>query len=325
LAFEWLQAMSILDEAGRLTAAGRQAEAVALVREAAEQNDAEALFALANWHLFGLFGPRDLSEAHRLFDRAAAAGYIEAVGTKAVLLANGTGVEADPAAAMRLLETIRMVDQHAALQLDFAARMLPLSDFPPSRAEVLCELPLVMRYSNLFTEQECTYLRGMAEPQLRPSYVTNPATGAQMPHPIRTSMGMSFGPTLEDLVVRRINERIAMATGTDVSCGEPLHILRYTPGQEYKPHTDSMPGEANQRVWTMLVYLSDDYEGGATTFPQTGLEFRGAVGDALIFCNIDATGRPEPASLHAGLPVTQGVKWLATRWIRARPYHPWAV
>ena len=317
--------MSVLDEAGRLTATGRQADAVALVRKSADQGDPEALFAIANWRLFGLFGPRDLAEAHRLLDRAAAEGFVEAVRTKATLLANGTGLAADPAQSARLLETIRACDQHAALQLDFSARMAPVGEFQPSRSETMCEAPLVKRYNGLLTPQECAYLCGRAEPQLRPSYVTNPATGAQMPHPIRTSMGMSFGPTLEDLVVRRINERIATATGTEVSCGEPLHILRYTPGQQYKPHTDSMPGEANQRVWTMLIYLNDDYEGGATRFPRVGLEFRGAAGDALILYNVDGEGRPEPASLHAGLPVTGGVKWLATRWIRARPYHPWAV
>ena len=126
-------------------------------------------------------------------------------------------------------------------QLDLLAGVAPTADFTPDRAETLCGAPIVKRYPALLTARECAYLTSMAEPQLRPSFVTNPSTGAQMPHPIRTSMGMSFGPTQEDLVIRRINERIALASGTNVACGEPLHMLRYTPGQEYKPHTDSMP------------------------------------------------------------------------------------
>jgi prolyl 4-hydroxylase len=202
--------------------------------------------------------------------------------------------------------------------------MAPTADFAPERAEALCEAPIIKRYPALLTSRECAYLTGMAEPHLRPSFVTNPQTGARMPHPIRTSMGMSFGPTQEDLVIRRINERIAHASGTEVACGEPLHMLRYAPGQEYKPHTDSMPGEANQRVWTVLIYLNGEFEGGATQFPRVDFEFRGAPGDALIFRNVDADGRSDPASLHAGLPVTVGAKWLATRWIRAEPWHPWA-
>lgn len=315
--------MSVLDEAARLNAAGRQQEAVAIVGRAAEDGDAEAIFAMANWRLFGLFGARDLAAAHRLLDRAAALGYIEAVRTKAILTANGTGCAADTAEAERLLQTIRAHDPHAALQLDFLTGMAPTADFAPEHAETLCAAPEIKRYPALLTARECAYLTGMAEPHLHPSFVTNPQTGARMPHPIRTSMGTSFGPTQEDLVIRRFNERIAHASGTEVACGEPLHMLRYAPGQEYKPHTDSMPGETNQRVWTVLIYLNAEFEGGATQFPRLDIEFRGAPGEALIFHNVDAEGRPDPASLHAGLPVTAGVKWLATRWIRAEPWHPW--
>lgn len=314
--------MSVLDEAIRLNATGQREAAVRLVERAAGGGDAEALFALANWRLFGLHGARDLAAAHGLFDRALAAGSVEAVRTKAILTANGTGCQANGEEAERLLRGIRGSDPHAALQLDFLADMPPASQFPPDGARMLSETPVVKLYPGLLAARECAYLTAMAEPNLQPSFVTNPQTGARMPHPIRTSMGTSFGPTQEDLVIRRLNERIAHASGTRVECGEPLHMLRYTSGQEYKPHTDSMPGEANQREWTVLVYLNEGYEGGATRFPRLDLEVKGAPGDALIFCNVTSAGQPDPASLHAGLPVTGGAKWLATRWIRARPFTP---
>lgn len=315
--------MSVLDQAQRLVAAGRRADGVALVERAAEAGDVEALFALANWRLFALFGPRDLGEAHRLLDRAAGLGSVEAVRTKAALTANGTGCEADMTRAEVLLEGIRARDGHAALQLTFAGMMAPSTGAPPEASEVLGRAPVIKLYRTLLSPQECGYLREMARPSLQASFVTNPTTGARMPHPIRTSMGTSFGPTQEDIIIRRINERIAWVSGTDVACGEPLHILRYERGQEYRPHTDSMAGDANPRAWTMLIYLSDGYQGGATQFPRLGISVTGAVGDALLFGNVDADGRPHPDSLHAGQPVGGGEKWLATRWIRARPYHPW--
>ena len=317
--------MSVIDEANRLASAGRRADAVALVSDAAANDDPEALFALANWRLFGLFVARDLNAAHGLLDRATALGYVDAIRTKAILIGNGTGCVADLVRATDLLGTIRAGDPHAALQLEFLPRMRSDVEFDGDRIEVLSDAPSVRIHRKLLTAEECSYLAGMSEAQLQPSFVTNPTTGARMPHPIRTSMGMSFGPTLEDLVVRRINLRIAAASRTDVGCGEPLHILRYTPGQEYRPHTDSVAGDPNPRAMTMLIYLNDGYEGGATQFPRAGLDVRGGVGDALIFCNVDAAGRPDPASLHAGLPIITGVKWLATRWIRARPYHPWQI
>ena len=163
----------------------------------------------------------------------------------------------------------------------------------------------------------------LAEPDLQPSFVVDPATGGRMPHPVRTSFGTSYGPTQEDLVVNRLNRRIAAATGTRAEAGEPLHILRYTPGQEYKPHLDAIPGIANQRVLTVLVYLNDGYAGGETDFPELGISVGGAMGDALMFRNLTPDGRADPRTRHSGLPVTSGTKWLATRWIREAAHDPW--
>ena len=43
-------------------------------------------------------------------------------------------------------------------------------------------------------------------------------------------------------------------------------------------------------------------------------------GRAVVFDNLLADGRPDPESLHAGLPVARGEKWLATLWLRERRY-----
>ena len=39
---------------------------------------------------------------------------------------------------------------------------------------------------------------------------------------------------------------------------------------------------------------------------------------SIAFRNLTADGRPDPDSLHAGLPVARGEKWLATLWLRQR-------
>ena len=164
---------------------------------------------------------------------------------------------------------------------------------------------------------ECAWLREAGEPALRPSLVADPGTGRMVPHPVRSSDAAMFGVFAEDLVVNALNRRIAALSGTRPDQGEPLQLLRYRPGGEYKPHMDALPAEPNQRILTVLVYLSDDYEGGETSFPNTGLSFRGRSGDALLFRNAGDDGRADPLALHAGLPVTSGVKYLASRWIRA--------
>ncbi len=69
--------------------------------------------------------------------------------------------------------------------------------------------------------------------------------------------------------------------------------------------------------------MSDGYEGVETDFPDLGITIRGAIGDVLLFRSLDEAGRLDPRTRHAGLPVTGGVKWLATRWIRQAPHDLW--
>jgi prolyl 4-hydroxylase len=190
-------------------------------------------------------------------------------------------------------------------------------------AKVLSSDPLIYTANGVLHEEECRHLQSVAEPGIRPSFVIDPTSGRRMPHPVRTSDGTSIGPTEEDLVINNINRRLAVLTKTEATSGEPLHILRYRPGQEYKPHLDGLSKVANQRVWTVLAYLNDDYEGGETEFPKLSIRYRGQTGDALIFRNVLPDGQPDQRTQHAGLPVVSGVKWLATRWIRMKAYDPW--
>src|SRR5687767_6363218 len=108
--------MAVLDEANRLVAAGQQQAAIDLVRRAAESDDPEALFAVANWRLFEIHGPRDLGEAHRLLDRARGLGHIEATRLKATLVGNGTGCRSDLDAAANILRKIQQRDPYANVQ-----------------------------------------------------------------------------------------------------------------------------------------------------------------------------------------------------------------
>lgn len=311
--------MSALDEARRLFGQGRQAEAVASVEAAADGGDSEALLALAHWRLFGLYGACDPALAQSLFAKAGAAGSDEALRTLAYLVGNGTGSAADPERAREMLAAIAARDRVAAGQLAFLDGMPSESGVEELTVETLSADPPVRLLRALLRPLECAYLIERAAPLLAPSSILDPS-GRAMPHPVRTSSGMNFGPTEEDPVVHRLNRRIAAASGTDVECGEPLHILRYVPGQEFRPHVDALAGADNQRAWTMLVYLNAGYSGGETRFDLLGITTKGEAGDALLFRNAIPGAGADPRMRHAGLPVTEGVKWLASRWIRERPY-----
>ena len=74
------------------------------------------------------------------------------------------------------------------------------------------------------------------------------------------------------------------------------------------------------RQLTALIWLNGDFEGGETHFPDIDITVRGGIGDMLVFRNITGDGEPDSRMLHAGLPATNGVKWLASRWIRTENY-----
>jgi len=77
---------------------------------------------------------------------------------------------------------------------------------------------------------------------------------------------------------------------------------------------------SGQRTRTLLVYLNTGYDGGETHFVTAGMKLKGNVGDAVLFHNCDATGAPDKSSLHAGLSVTSGQKWLLSKWYREKTF-----
>lgn len=310
--------MAKLEDAKRLFHAGDPDGAVALVAAAAEDGDSEAGLAIAHWRLFGLYGPRSLPQADHYL-RCAARTSAEARRLHLYLRANGTLGTLSHEQAVEELRDLAVDDPVAQQQM----RLLDAAEEENWRTEPVSEIPSIRMVRHLFSSAECAYLQQMSAPRLRPSTILDPQTGARRPDPVRTSVGAALSPVEEDLVVGMLNRRIAAATDTDRMQGEPLHILRYSGAQEYRPHHDAVAGLENQRSHTLIVYLNADYEGGETAFPELGLRLRGRQGDALLFANLREDGRPDLRMRHAGLPATSGAKWIATRWIRTRPYHVW--
>ena len=266
----------------------------------------------------------DPAVARDLFRRAAEAGDRKAASIYVNLLAAGVGGSRDWPRALRLLARVAPGSPRAAAALALIGRMRideqgdPLE--VPSGA-TLSQSPAITRFEGLFTAEECAWLIGSARTMLAPSVVVDPETGAQRPDPLRSADSVGFTAPLENPAVHALNRRIAAASRTAAEQGEPLQVLRYAPGGEYREHLDAIPGFANQRVLTMLVWLSDGFEGGGTAFPAASLVLRGAPGDAILFANVRGDGRPDAAARHAGLPVLAGEKWLTSRWIRERAFN----
>ena len=265
----------------------------------------------------------DATGARALFRRAGETGRIDAAVIHANFFASGFGGARDWQRGVELLRRLAPANRRSAEELriiDAMALTEHGDPVAPPAGEVLSHSPHITRFRGLFTPSECAYLAAAAAPMLEPAVVIDNASGRQVLDPVRRADSVGFTAPLENLAVHALNRRLAAASATLVEQGEPLQVLRYRPGGEYRPHFDAIPGFANQRVMTMLVWLNEGYEGGETAFPTAGLKLRGLAGDAILFRNTGPDGRRDPASAHAGLPVSHGEKLIASRWIRERRY-----
>ena len=306
-----------------LAGEGRVAEALALLEEIGAAGDGEALFARGLWRVDGRLLPRDLAAAREDFRLAAAAGSRDGARVHAGFVGAGIGGPREWGTVMALLAASQdslMRRQHKLIAAMTLTDEGDPPDVPPP--EVLSEVPAISIARGFATPEECGLLVELAEARFKPASIFHEAQQKFVRDPLRDSDAAGFPIVLESPFVHALNRRLAAASGTDVAQGETLQILRYAPGQQYRPHLDAVPGMANQRILTALVWLNDDYEGGETLFLESGLEVKGRQGDLLLFANALPDGRPDPATRHAGAPVTMGVKLIASRWIRARPAGP---
>jgi prolyl 4-hydroxylase len=316
--------MSALEKARATALAGGVTEAVSLLESAGAAGDADCWFELAFWNLQARGIPRDLARARELFGKAAEQGHAQAPMIYLSLLANGTGGPPDFSEATRLLR--KLDDPRAQRELALLGAMA-IDEYGDPRSlpepRKVGDAPEAWVISKLFTPDECAFLVEAAEPAFRRAPVGHLGSGGQLTvNQVRTCDVAAFPWIAETPAIHALNRRIARVAGKPVETGEPLQILRYKPGQEFKPHRDCTDDRENQRVLTMLVYLNDAYTGGETLFLKSGLKVRGNTGDALLFRNASDDGTPDMDSLHAGLPVLSGEKLLASRWIRQRPFGP---
>jgi prolyl 4-hydroxylase len=220
-----------------------------------------------------------------------------------------------------VLEQWSARDFLAARQLELIALMDERTTSPKDREpREISQSPRIVRIDQFLSLEECAFLIELAEPRMKRSMVFSKDEQQFIEDPTRTSDLAAFPIIFEWPFVRAINARIARATQTMVDCGEPLQVLRYRGGQEYRPHCDSSVEMENPRAITAVIWLNDDFDGGETCFDQLNVSERPATGDLLFFTNTLPDGSPDLRSRHAGLPVKSGTKYLASRWIRARPW-----
>lgn len=197
---------------------------------------------------------------------------------------------------------------------------------PNQKVIVLSENPSIRLYTHLITPKEAEHLIKISKTRLQASTIQAGSKRIQVDD--RTSSSAKLNKS-EDPIVAAIEQRICDLLNCHVNQIEPLQIVHYTQGQQYKVHHDYFsPKErfhqTGQRIYTMLIYLNDlePQDGGETVFPKLDLKIQPQLGTGLFFKNVDEQGNGDPLTYHAGAPVLKaGVeKWACNVWIRDNPY-----
>jgi len=205
----------------------------------------------------------------------------------------------------------------------------PASDSPAPRLGALpgvqrvptreLELFIVRKFLD---ERTCEALIALIDEKRRPSEIADDVGIANF----RTSETCELDWHVP--IVGEVDRKIGELLGLPLAASEPIQGQRYAPGQEFKPHTDTFePGgydylvhtaDAGQRTWTAMIYLNEPEDGGATRFKTIGKTIHPERGKLLTWNNLLPDGRPNPATLHQGMKVRRGTKYIVTKWFRER-------
>lgn len=180
---------------------------------------------------------------------------------------------------------------------------------------LLPKYPTPRVFEKFISDDECDYIIQKAKKNMETSTVT---TEKKVDESIRKSETAWLKN--DDPTVLSIMERCLKHTDRPLVNCERLQVLRYQPGGFYKPHQDAFENEKNMRIYTFILALNDDYEGGETVFPNLGKEYKLKKGDALFFDTLDNYELITSKALHGGKPVKSGEKWICNLWVRKYPY-----
>ncbi len=165
--------------------------------------------------------------------------------------------------------------------------------------------PLVFTLPDVLTPAECAEMIARIErlgPEAAP---VSTAAGAVMRPDIRNNHRVMF----DDVeLARALYARVATAVPPvlcdmrPVGANERFRCYRYTRGQRFSPHYDGafVRSDHERSLLTLIVYLNEDFDGGATTFLDLGISVRPRTGMALLFQHL---------LLHEGSEVHAGAKY----------------
>lgn len=197
----------------------------------------------------------------------------------------------------------------------------PFLKLAPIKVEQMYVKPDIFMFHEVMTDDEIEFIKKRAKPRFKRAVVHDPKTGELTPAHYRISKS-SWLRDEESPVIARITQRVTDMTGLSMLHAEELQVVNYGIGGHYEPHFDFARKRENpftkfggNRIATVLFYMSDVAQGGATVFTELGLSLFPIKRAAAFWLNLHASGEGDLATRHAACPVLRGSKWVSNKWI----------
>lgn len=175
--------------------------------------------------------------------------------------------------------------------------------------------PDIFLVDEFLTPAECSELQNVAlEVGLRSSTAAVPAEDVAHLTGFRTSEHATLPQRATPAIVAKM-QRLLQCRPQQM---QQLEVVRYMPGQYFKPHCDSVDGlmsragyDDSTRLATLITYLNSVDEGGETFFSRLDLKVKPRQGTALVHFPASHDLVADKRTMHCGM-VSPNVKWVCT-------------
>ncbi|XP_034664556.1 prolyl 4-hydroxylase subunit alpha-3-like [Drosophila subobscura] len=213
---------------------------------------------------------------------------------------------------------------HPSIHCRYQNEQSAFSRLATLKLEILSHDPYVVIYHDVLYDSEMQGLIDSTHRRMSRSMVQYEARQIEISEQ-RTSNEAPFTEKNDPQLLKRISDRIKDMTGSDMMRSELLSVVLYDLGGHHDLHVDYhdlywnpleyMDQTFGDREASVIFYLNDVADGGATVFPKLQLVMQPKKGSALMWHNLRAWGEGDPRTQHAACPILQGYKWVAVQWI----------
>jgi prolyl 4-hydroxylase len=176
---------------------------------------------------------------------------------------------------------------------------------------------------NFLTRKECQDIIQSAKGHCIPSTITTQKTEKDLYFRTSSTCHYTNLTAQGQKFLDKIDQKICNQLQLSSEFSELIQIQHYLQGNEFKLHHDFFDSKSSKeiekkgnRTWTFMVFLNDVEKGGETFFKTINVKFQPKQGMALLWNNLHENGLPNHNTLHAGLPVIAGEKYIITKWFR---------